>query len=632
MIELEEIKNENENDINNIKEEKKEVNRSLTPKKNKLNEKSKKDENKKIKININMTVNDINNMILMQTEQNNFKFYFFCVIIYLTLQFTNANFLFFLGYLRPTLIVNKYHCYNSVTRHYQRCLTDNFCSCNHDYCVTFCYEEDYSKCPDIFNSQNEELIKNKLINIPRYLRSLDSEYKIIYPMEKNENVSIFQKIGYYYCYLDLYSLIFISIFVLGCCLGYYIFGLISDLYGRKKSIIILCISTLISNGGIMIISNFALYESIDLLSVLWIIFILLLGATLEPLESALYVYFMEMFRSKVLIKPVSSLLFLRYFVSLAFLCFFNYYLKNLTYIFYFFEAYIFIFIFIMAFIFQETPRFFSERQDNINKSMSFFLKDYSVFIFKENENDSIIMDEKQQNQLDDNQRNSKSKIINYSYLYSKFKANQNISKFYYIILFCSFILNFFFYTILLKFIYFFLDPHNEFSLSTFLGVFIPMILFYAIMQIALYFLLEIFSLNIIISALLLILFFCGLFFDIGELKPDSYRKKLFFPELAKKNKHLLSSSLFFIVYIISIYEMMLIFLSPTLYRTYFFFCQKGISFFSLILAFLSVYAFNCPIFFISIISFFFAILFLTLRVKWEKISLKEEINRKLKNL
>ena len=78
--------------------------------------------------------------------------------------------------------------------------------------------------------------------------------------------------------------------------------------------------------------------------------------------------------------------------------------------------------------------------------------------------------------------------------------------------------------------------------------------------------------------------------------------------------------------------MMLIFLSPTLYRTYFFFCQKGISFFSLILAFLSVYAFNCPIFFISIISFFFAILFLTLRVKWEKISLKEEINRKLKNL
>ena len=152
------------------------------------------------------------------------------------------------------------------------------------------------------------------------------------------------------------------------------------------------------------------------------------------------------------------------------------------------------------------------------------------------------------------------------------------------------------------------------------------------MQIALYFLLEIFSLNIIISALLLILFFCGLFFDIGELKPDSYRKKLFFPELAKKNKHLLSSSLFFIVYIISIYEMMLIFLSPTLYRTYFFFCQKGISFFSLILAFLSVYAFNCPIFFISIISFFFAILFLTLRVKWEKISLKEEINRKLKNL
>ena len=76
---------------------------------------------------------------------------------------------------------------------------------------------------------------------------------------------------------------------------------------------------------------------------------------------------------------------------------------------------------------------------------------------------------------------------------------------------------------------------------------------------------------------------------------------------------------------------MLIFLSPTLYRSYFFFCQKGISSLSLILAFLSVFSLDCPILFVSIISFFTTLLFLSLRVKWEKISLKEEINRKVKN-
>ena len=633
MIELTETKKENENDINIIKEEKKGSTHSSGSKKTKPKKIIKEGQDKKNKININLPVSDINNMILMQKEQNNLKFYFFCVIILLTLQFTNMNFLFFLGYLRPTLIVNKYYCYNSVTKHYQSCLTDNFCSCKHDYCVTFCYEEDFSKCPDVFNSQNEELIKNKLITILNYLRNLNSEPKIIYPMKKNENVSVFQKIGYYYCFIDRYSIGFISIFALGCCIGYYIFGLVSDLYGRKKSIIILCIITLISNGGLLVISNFAINESINLLMILWFIIILVLGISLEPLESAIYIYFMEMFPSKVFIKPINSLLFWRYFFSLGVLCIFNYIVKNLLYIFYVYEGYLFVFIFIMVFIFSDTPRYFSERQDIYNKSLSFFIKDYSVFSFKENIGDSIIMNDKDQKfKSDDNPRNSKIKIINYSYLYGKFRANSNISQFYYIILFCSFVFNFCFYTVLLKFIYFFLDPHNEFSLSEFLSVFIPMILFFGILQMLLYFLLEIFSLNIIISVLLFLSFICGLFFDLNELYLDSYRNKVFLPEFAKKNKHFLSSSFFFIVYVISIYEMMLIFLSPSLYRTYFFFCQKGISFFSLILAFLCVYAFDCPIFFISIISFFSSLLFLTIRVKWEKISMKEEINRKLKNL
>ena len=466
------------------------------------------------------------------------------------------------------------------------------------------------------------------------MKSIKFESEIIYPLEENENVSVFQRIGYYYCFIDRYSIGFIAVFALGCCLGYYIFGLISDLFGRKKCIIALSILTLISNGGIMVIANYSLYKRINLLIILWFIFILLLGMSLEPLESAIYIYFLEMFPSKVMIKPINSLLFMRYFISLALICFFNVYMKNLIYIFYAYEAYLVVFNLILIFMFRDTPRFYSERQDINNKLLSFFIKDLNSFSFKENENDGNYVKnlQKQNDKFEENQRNLKIKIINYSYLYGKFKANKNINKSYYIILFANIILNFLFYTILLEFICFFLNPFNEFSLSTYLTVFILLIIFYALLLIVFYILFEIFSLSIIISVLLFFLFLFGIFFDTKELNLGSYRKKIFYPNLSRRNEHLISASLFFIVYVISIYEMMLIFLSPTLYRSYFFFCQKGISSFSLIFAFISVFVLDCPILFISIISFFSALLFLTLRVKWEKISLKEEINQKLKNL
>ena len=334
-----------------------------------------------------------------------------------------------MGYLRPTLITNKYYCYNSLIKQYKKCLTNSFCFCNHDYCTNFCYEKNFSKCENSFELQSNELYRNKLITVPNYMRSLKFESEIIYPLEEKENKDFQQKIS----------------------------------------------------------------------------------------------------------------------------------------------------------------------------------------------------------KFEENQRYSKVKVINYSYLYSKFKANKNINKSYYIILFANLVLNYLFYTILLEFIYFFLNPYNEFTLSTFLTVFILLILFYAILQIVFYILFEIFSLSIIISVLLFILFLFAIFFDTKEFNLTSYRKKIFFPELYRNNHHLLSASLFFIVCIISIYEMMLIFLSPTLYRSYFFFCQKGISSLSLILAFLSVFSLDCPILFVSIISFFTTLLFLSLRVKWEKISLKEEINRKVKN-
>ena len=159
-----------------------------------------------------------------------------------------------------------------------------------------------------------------------------------------------------------------------------------------------------------------------------------------------------------------------------------------------------------------------------------------------------------------------------------------------------------------------------------------MIVFFILMQFISYFVFEILALNICISVLLFILFFCCILFDTKGLNLDSYRKDLFEPELMKKNETTLSACLWFITFILGIYEMMLLLLSPTLYRSYFFFCQKGFSHFSLGFAFFLVYIVEYPIFIISILLFFTIFLFLIMRVKWKYDSFEEEINKKLKIL
>ena len=155
-------------------------------------------------------------------------------------------------------------------------------------------------------------------------------------------------------------------------------------------IIILSILAFISNGGIAIISNFTFHDHKTILLVLWFIFIFFLGICLEPLESAIYVYFLEMYPSSDFIKPINCLLFVRYLVSLAILVIFNRSLRNLIYFMYGYEGYILIFIFVFGFIFTETPRFYSERQDNENKAkaLCFFTINDVNFSFKENEDDT----------------------------------------------------------------------------------------------------------------------------------------------------------------------------------------------------------------------------------------------------
>lgn len=403
---------------------------------------------------------------------------------------------------------------------------------------------------------------------------------------------------------------------------------------------ILSILVFISNGGISIIANFDFYENRTLFLILWFVFIFFLGISLQPLESAIYVYFLEMYPSSDFLKPINCLLFVRYLISLAILVIFDRAIKNIIYFLYGYEGYIFIFIFVFSFVFTETPRFYSERQDNQNKAkaLCFFTVNDVNFSFKENEDDSneyIKLIKNQQNKYKLNsftQKNSEIKVINYSYIRYKLSTDNRISKRYYVILFSYFIISYIFYTILLKFIYFFCDPHNNISVGTLVTTFILMIVFFVVMQLISYFIFEILALNICISILLAVLFFCSIFFDVKELYLDSFKKDLFEPTLTKKNETLLSTCLWFITYIFAIYEMMLLLLSPTLYRSYFFFCQKGFSYFSIGFAFFLVYLCEYPIFIISILTFFTIFLFLIMRVKWKYDSFEEEINKKLKIL
>ena len=624
--------NDQQKDTNQKKE-----NRSSSQKKNKVQTKSK---NLNKDININLSVSDINKMLLRHQKLNNFKFNFFRFYISITLLLTNTTFIFFLAYLRPIFLVNKHYCYDLQSKNYFNCLTDTFCNCNHNYCVTFCYEEDFSKCYEVFKEQNNLLKSKGLINkYPTQRRGI-LESKIIYPIKKNENLSLFQKIGLYYCFMAYYNSFFMLIFGLGNFIGYFIFGIFSDLYGKKKLILILCVLVFIANGGIVILANFSFSEHKNVLVVLWYIFIFLLGSCLQPLESAIYVYFLEMYPSSDFIKPINCLLFVRYLVSLAILVIFNRSVRNLIYFMYGYEGYIVIFVFVFGFIFTETPRFYSERQDNENKAkaLCFFTINDINFSFKENEDDSneyIKLIKTQTNKYKLNkmfQKNSEKKEINYSYIRYKLSTDSRINKRYYVILFSYFVISYIFYTILLKFIYFFCDPHNGISVGTLVRIFILMIVFFIFMQLVSYFIFEILALNICISILLIILFFCCISFDGSGLSLESYRKKFFESDLNKRNPTTLSACLWFITYIVAIYEMMLLLLSPTLYRSYFFFCQKGFTYFSLGLAFFLVYITEHPIFIISILCFFTIFLFLIMRVKWKYDSFEEEINKKLKIL
>ena len=603
MIELTNInkkdssKENNEHDINQNNDQQKEIkkeNRTLSQKKNKVDTKNQKQNNE---ININLSVGDINKMFLRHQIINNLKFNFFRFYISITLILTNTTFIFFLAYLRPIFLVNKYYCYDIESKNYFKCLTDTFCNCNHDYCVTFCYEKDFPKCHEIFTNQSNELRTKGLINKLPTERKGILETRIIYPLDKNENLSMFQKIGIYYCYMAYYATYFMFDFSAGAFAGYFIFGIFSDLYGKKKVILLLSVLVFISNGGLVVLSNFNFYEHKTVLLILWFIVIFFLGICLQPLESAIYIYFLEMYPSSDFLKPINCLLFTRYLISLAILVIFDRSAKNLIYYLYAYEGYILIFIFVFGFVFTETPRFYSERQDNQNKAkaLCFFTMNDVNFSFKENDDDTneyikLIKSQPNKYKLNDNfQKNKEIKLINYSYIRYKLSTNNRINKRYYVILFSYFILAYCFYTILLKFIYFFCDPHSNISVGTLVRIFILMIVFFIAMQLVSYFIFEIVALNICISALLIVLFFCCISFDVNELHLDSYRKNLFEAEYEKKNPTTLSACLWFITYIIAIYEMMLLLLSPTLYRSYFFFCQKGFSYFSLGAAFFLVY-------------------------------------------
>ena len=113
--------------------------------------------------------------------------------------------------------------------------------------------------------------------------------------------------------------------------------------------------------------------------------------------------------------------------------------------------YLFLYLF-LDFFFTETPRFYSERQDNKNKAkaLCFFTIDDVNFSFKENDDDSndyikLIKNQNKYKFNNDIQKSSGIKVINYSYIRYKLSTDNRINKKFLVILFSYFIISYCFF-------------------------------------------------------------------------------------------------------------------------------------------------------------------------------------------
>ena len=604
--------------------------------KTKINSNDKK--NKKYindEIDFNLPVEDIVKKLTRQGKISNKKVIFIFLYLYLALQLTNATFIIYLGYLRPPLLTNEYYCYDLQSKNYHKCVSQNLCKCDGKYCVLFCYEKDTAKCYDEFYKQYEELEeKNLRLDLPVNYRKIEQTH-IIYSIEDNENISIFQKVSLFYCFINYFIFGFISFFIIGGWIGYYMFGLLAGLYGKKMVIIILSLCNLITCIGFDILSYFPFNYYYPLMIILWSLIHFLLGIFLLTLESAIYVYMLEYIPKTEFMKPINSLLFEKYFISLFIYYIVNAFLKNYIYYLIFYSAFLFIFIFIMIFVYHDTPRYYSEHQ-NINlkkKSLSLYLTESLISNNQSNQKNEITSKYNKTTSISRYKSNFNAvdnlnfkRDINSKYLKRAIGKNTRITKKYYMILLSYFTISYCFYTLLIQVIFNLCNPHITLTVTFKVSAFVNMVILFALLSVISYFVFEIVDLDKYIFYLYFIFTILCLFYDFQNLDYESYRNTMYNSTYKTKNNKILLSCLFFILFPYSIYEMMLLLLSPTLYRTFFYFKVKGLANYSIILAYMSVVCFECPIFVVGILSIFTTCLFYVMKIRWKFDSFEEDID------
>ena len=581
-----------------------------------------------IDINILLSVEDIYKIASRNKMMRYDKIIPSLIYLFVTLQVINTMFIMIIAYHRPPLIISTYNCLDQHTMTYIKCPYRNKCKCQENSCVYFCYKKSYTECIQEFSS----------IAVNTKSSNTVSKVYIKYNMKDNENISILQNIGDRYCHEHLFLIGFIGSFSLGSWIGYYIFSILNEIFGKRKCILVMTVGVFLCCVPLCVLCNFKIYEKFVLHCSLWAVFLFLNGVFFLPLESTIYIYFLELNPKSEFLKSTNGLLYERYFFSIIIFYCMNQFLRNITYYFYFFEAYILVFFFIFMTLFYETPRHFSERRDIENKKLSIknFTSELITFVQPSEDNKdnkSSLKKEKRKkfNFTDLNKKkNNSPPTIPYSEIVKKYIINKTKNKKNFLISVCFFSLTLCFYIILISIIFDMTNPNTTVKASTKTGVLIYLSVLFPLLQFPSYFCYELVDLDKYIMFFLFILSVIPFQYDLGNITIESDKVDYFgtYQVLKIKNVHpyVQASGMWLITFILSIYEILVLLQPPTLYRTLFFFRFKSWSNLAFFFAFFAVYFLEASLILVSILSLFTALLFMIMRIKWKFDPFEESID------
>jgi MFS family permease len=287
---------------------------------------------------------------------------------YFTLVMTNFTLISFLLNMRPLSFSYKMSCYNSSTSAYEQCTLRNFCFCEDlTKCIIPCYN-DILTC---LNTFNKVIIPTKSTDLKRSF----GEKIFIRFIDYTKNVNILNKLPKIYFCDEKYIITAITIsYFIGGFLGHLISGYCSEKYGKKRIItgylVCLIMNLLVASMvGHTSLNNFENYTMEYIYA--WCAVGFIQGFFLLPLKSLIYLLFMENYPNIFNIKFINGVLHSNIAFSILFYMVLINLIEDFQYGTFISCCYFFIFIIIFVLTFQETPRFYSEQKDNLNKKHFF---------------------------------------------------------------------------------------------------------------------------------------------------------------------------------------------------------------------------------------------------------------------